>query len=168
MFYFFAYFRPGFAACRISVPRPGIEPWPWQWKHWILTIRPPGNSQFCFALKKKKIYLGLCCHAWAFSSCGFSSSSGGFLLWSAGARCLWAQELGCMGLLAPQHMGSSRIRDWTHVPCIGRQILIHCTTKEVLFYFKWVHFYSDVTFSWLYWQIVFCAGGNVLGILAKI
>ena len=26
---------------------------------------------------------------------------------------------------------SSLTRDWTHVPCVGRQILIHCTTREV-------------------------------------
>ena len=29
-------------------------------------------------------------------------------------------------------MGSSWTRDQTHVPCIGRQILIYCTTREVL------------------------------------
>ena len=28
-------------------------------------------------------------------------------------------------------MESYWIRDQTHVPCIGRQILIHCITKEV-------------------------------------
>ena len=27
---------------------------------------------------------------------------------------------------------SSPVRDWTHVPCIGRQILNHWTTKKVL------------------------------------
>ena len=31
-------------ACRISVPWPGIEPSPHQWKHQILTSRPLGNS----------------------------------------------------------------------------------------------------------------------------
>ena len=40
--------------------------------------------------------------------------------------------LGSMGLVAPQHVESSRTRDGTCVPCIGRQILIHCATKEVL------------------------------------
>ena len=30
-------------------------------------------------------------------------------------------------------MESSQTRDQTCVPCIGRQILIHCTTREVLF-----------------------------------
>ena len=34
-------------------------------------------------------------------------------------------------LVAPQHVGSSRTRDQTRVPCIGRRILNHCTTKEV-------------------------------------
>ena len=36
-----------------------------------------------------------------------------------------------MGLVAPQHVGSSRSRDRTHVSCIGRWILNHCTTREV-------------------------------------
>ena len=35
-----------------------------------------------------------------------------------------------MGLAAPQHVGSSRTRAQTYVPCIGRQILNHCTTRE--------------------------------------
>ena len=34
-----------YVACRILVPRPGIEPRPQQWAHWVLTTRPPGNSQ---------------------------------------------------------------------------------------------------------------------------
>ena len=37
-----------------------------------------------------------------------------------------------MGLVTPWHVESSQIRDHTHVPCIGRQFLIHCTTREVL------------------------------------
>ena len=42
------------------------------------------------------------------------------------------QELWHMGLVALQRVGSSQTRDRTCVPCIGRQILIHCTTREVL------------------------------------
>ena len=38
------------------------------------------------------------------------------------------------GLVAPEHVESSQTRDQTHVPCIDRQILIHGTTKEVLFF----------------------------------
>ena len=36
------------------------------------------------------------------------------------------------GLVVPQHVGSSWTRDQTHVPCIGRQILDDCATREVL------------------------------------
>ena len=34
------------------------------------------------------------------------------------------------GLVAPQHVGSSRIRDRTRVACIGRRILNHCATRK--------------------------------------
>ena len=42
-----------------------------------------------------------------------------------------AQQLWCMGLAAPWHVGSSSTRDQTLVPCIGRKILLHCTTRAV-------------------------------------
>ena len=35
-----------------------------------------------------------------------------------------------MGLVAPWHVGSSQTRARTRVPCIGRQIPNHCTTRE--------------------------------------
>ena len=38
----------------------------------------------------------------------------------------------CMGLVAPWHVKSSRTRDGTWVPCIGRQILNPWTTREAL------------------------------------
>ena len=44
----------------------------------------------------------------------------------------WAQYLWHMGFIALQHVGSSWIRDGTSVPCIGRQILYHGTTREAL------------------------------------
>jgi len=44
------------------------------------------------------------------SSCGFLGS---------GAQAKW---LRCTGLVAPRHVGSSRIRDQIHVSCVGRQI----------------------------------------------
>ena len=37
-----------------------------------------------------------------------------------------------MGLVAPQLVESSWTRDRNHVPCIGRWILNHWTTSEVL------------------------------------
>ena len=36
------------------------------------------------------------------------------------------------GSVAPQHLKSSWTRDGTHVPCVGRQVPIHCTTRDVL------------------------------------
>ena len=36
-----------------------------------------------------------------------------------------------MGLVALWYVESSWTRDQTHVPRIGRQILIHCATREV-------------------------------------
>ena len=47
----------------------------------------------------------------------------------------WALEhrldrLWCMGLVAPWHVGSSWIRDWTHASCIVRWILYHLATRE--------------------------------------
>ena len=36
-----------------------------------------------------------------------------------------------MDLVAPWHVGSSRTRARTRVPCIGRRTLNHCATREV-------------------------------------
>ena len=44
---------------------------------------------------------------------------------------VWAQWLWHMGLNALRHVGSSWTRDQTYVPCIGRQIPNHWTTREV-------------------------------------
>ena len=38
-----------------------------------------------------------------------------------------------MGLVALRHVGSSRTRNRTRVPYIGRRILNHCATREILF-----------------------------------
>ena len=48
---------------------------------------------------------------------------------------LWAYQLKQLwhtGLAAPRHVGSFQTRDQVHAPCMGRWILIHCTTREVL------------------------------------
>ena len=37
-----------------------------------------------------------------------------------------------MGPVAPRHVGSSQTRARTRVPCISRQILNHCATREAL------------------------------------
>ena len=41
-----------------------------------------------------------------------------------------AQQLWLKGLVAPRYVGSSQTRARTRVPCIGRQILNHCATRE--------------------------------------
>ena len=46
-----------------------------------------------------------------------------------------AQQLWLTGLVAPRHVGSSKTRARTRVPCIGRQILNHCATREALILF---------------------------------
>ena len=43
------------------------------------------------------------------------------------------QLLWFMGLVAPQHMGSSPTKDQTYVSCTDRQILYHWSTREPLF-----------------------------------
>ena len=75
-----------------------------------------------------------------FSSCGTQAQQ----LWFTGSR-VETQQLWHVGLVAPQHMGSSRTRTRTRVPCIGRRILNHCTSREVpllLFFFFVCLFYQ--------------------------
>ena len=53
-------------------------------------------------------------------------------LWLKDSRGL-AQLLWCTSLVALRHVGSSQTRDGTLVPCIGRWILTHWTTREAQF-----------------------------------
>ena len=88
--------------------------------------------------------LGFCCCAQAFFSCGEwgllssrdvqASHCGHFFCCRA-----WALECGLSScgtlvsvVITSQHVESSRIKDGTCVLCIGRQILNHWTTREVL------------------------------------
>ena len=41
-----------------------------------------------------------------------------------------AQQLWLTGPVAPRHVGSSQTRARTRVPCISRQTLNHCATRE--------------------------------------
>ena len=54
-------------------------------------------------------------------------------LWLLGSRAQ-AKELWCKGLAAPQHVGSSQIRDRTHVSCISRRILYNRVTREAPYF----------------------------------
>ena len=90
----------------------------------------------------------LCCTAWASHCGGFSCCTTWALgtqasvvvalglqqLWLTGSRAQ-AQQLWCMGLVAPWHVGSSQTRARTCVPYIGRWILNHCATREVIVFF---------------------------------
>ena len=72
--------------------------------------------------------------AWAslcsgFSYCGAQAHGLFGCSWQALERGL--SGCGTCALVALRHVRSSRTRDWTCVPCIGRWILIHCTTGEV-------------------------------------
>ena len=95
--------------------------WIYFWLHWIFIASWAFSS---------------CCELFieCFIDCCSSSKCLGFSLWWF----LLLQSTGSrhMGLVAP-HVKSSQIRDRTHVPCIGRQILISSTTREV----PWVGFY---------------------------
>ena len=42
-------------------------------------------------------------------------------------------ELWLLGLVVLSHVESSPTSDWTHIPCIGKWILNHWTTREVSF-----------------------------------
>ena len=61
-----------------------------------------------------------------------ASRRGGFSRGGAQALGPWAQQWWHTVFVAPPHVGSSWTRDRTCVPCIGRRILIHYTTREVL------------------------------------
>ena len=93
-----------------------------------------------------------------FSSCGmWASVAVAYGLSSCGSRALERRLNGC-GLVAPRHVGSSRARDQTCVPCIGRQILNHCTTREVplLPIFDWVVWFFDIELYKLFIYFGYC------------
>ena len=50
-----------------------------------------------------------------------------------------AQQLWLTGLVAPWHVGYSQTRARTRVPCIGRQTLNHCATREARSAFFYWH-----------------------------
>ena len=76
--------------------------------------------------------LGLCCYVQPFSSCDAQASHRGV---SSSCRA-WVLEhvgFGSCGTWAHSVPG---MWDWTHVSCIGRQILYHWATREACIYFK--------------------------------
>lgn len=47
----------------------------------------------------------------------------------------WLLLLRGTGLVTLQHLGSSQIREQTHVSCMGRRVLTHYAAREVPFVF---------------------------------
>ena len=59
-------------------------------------------------------------------------------LWALGFSVVQAHGLdscGTWALVALRHMGPPQIRNQTHIPCIGTQILYHRAIREVPFVF---------------------------------
>ena len=56
---------------------------------------------------------------------------------SLGSRCVQAQWLWCLGLVAPRHVESSWTRDGTRVPCIASLILSYWTTGKPWLFLKY-------------------------------
>ena len=114
--------------------------------------RHPGALLFFFFFKEFLYFYYLFIYSFIFGCVGSSFLCKGFLLqWQVGATLhrgaqashyrglcccgaqapdAQAQQLWLMGLVAPRHVGSSQTRARTHVPCISRQILNHCATRE--------------------------------------
>ena len=88
------------------------------------------------------LHYGLRCCAQVFSSCverellsscsAQASHCGGLSRCGSQALVHRPQWLWLPGLAALQRVESSRTKDQTHVPCIGRWILNHWTSREVL------------------------------------
>ena len=113
---------------RVGTMMTGQSRWLWEFK------RAPNNSEI-------KMNYNLRWVLRVFSSCSMQAllfmAVPGLLIVGASlaAECMLfsvlAQKLGHMGFVALQHVKSSCTRDQIHGPCIGRWILIHCTTREV-------------------------------------
>ena len=97
------------------------------------------------------VALGLHRYVWAFSSgeCGLLFGQVGGLLIAVDSfvaehrlQAHGLQQLWCIGLDAPWHMESPRSMDQTRVLCTGRQLLFHCTTREVLCIFVILRMYK--------------------------
>ena len=103
------------------------------------------NQSICLFFYGLSLFLKLCIYLiwlhWVFvAACERSlvMVSGDFSCCRAQALGAWASVVTARrpnscgdGLIALRPVESSQTRDQTHVLCIGRQILIHCTTREV-------------------------------------
>ena len=125
-----------------DLPRPGLEPVSPALSGRFSTTAPPGKPRnMFFGFFLINLFIFGCIGSLLLRAGFLQLQCAGFslrwllLLWSTGSRRAGsrgqAQQLWHTGLVAPQHVGSSRTRDRTHVPCIGRRMLNHCATREV-------------------------------------
>ena len=103
---------------------------------WAEEAQATGIFFFFFFIKKLLIYFWLLCIFIALCGLSLVMASGGYCCcgeWAAHCSSFSCspRALGPSGLGGPWHVGSSQARDWTHVPCPGRRILNHWTTREV-------------------------------------
>ena len=118
--------------------------------------------------KKKYIYLG-CSGS---SLCGLLTSVASHC--GAQALCTEAQKLQYAESPASKHVESSQTRDWTCVPWIGRRILNHWTTRDVLsnfssFIYKTLSFpilYTVCSYHWAILKVRFIV--TILVVLQKL
>ena len=133
-------------ACRIWFPDQGLNSGPLHWEHGVLTTRPPGRSLSGLFFLNNFIYFWLC---WVFVLHGLFPSCSGYSLaavhglltavvslWSTGSRergplslqllgpRAQAEQVWCVGLVVPGHVGSFQIKEQTRVSCLGRWILM--------------------------------------------
>ena len=93
------------------------------------------QAQELLSCEERRLLLGVliaaspCCRARARGRLGCGAPT-------CGLRAAGVLEAVGAGLAAPRCVKSSRTRDWTRVPWIGRQVVIYCTTREVQWFFK--------------------------------
>ena len=89
----------------------------------LLCIARAGATLRCGA----QAYCGgfSCCRAWALGTRAQQLWHTGSVVVAHGLQQLWHT-----GLVAPRHVESSQTRARSRVPCIGRQTLNHCATRE--------------------------------------
>ena len=121
------------SACRFPFPSPQMLSWAFLVKKrqsGLCLFILPKNGRWTVHLKKYLfVYFWLCLVFVAVCGHSLVAAGGDYSLAVARglSNCGW---LSC-GLITARHVQSFRTRDRTHVPCIGKQILHHWTTREV-------------------------------------
>ena len=92
-------------------------------------------------------------------------------LWGMGASvvAVWTQQLWCMDSAAARLVESSRARNWTHVPCIGRWLLILNHQESPWTYVIHSILLCDLKFSSVYnWGVELRLSIRVVSVFLKM